>query len=67
MTGVKRLTAERCSGIKTGYWSQAKKEELVQRLGQFEDLGLEPEEIKERLKQKKGADHHGEKDLSPEL
>lgn len=47
---MKRLTMARCSGIKTGYWSQAKKEELVQRLGQFEDLGLEPEEIKERLK-----------------
>lgn len=31
-----RLTSERCSGIKTGYWSTAKKEELVQKLGEIE-------------------------------
>ena len=43
---MERLTAQRCSGIKTGYWSTAKKEELVQRLGQYEDTGLTPEEIK---------------------
>ena len=42
---MERLTAQRCSGIKTGYWSTAKKEELVQRLGQYEDTGLTPEEI----------------------
>lgn len=35
---MKRLTAERVNGIKTGYWSAAKKEELVQRLGAFEDM-----------------------------
>lgn len=40
-----RLTHERCNGIKTGYWSAAKKEELVQRLAEFENLGLEPEYI----------------------
>lgn len=44
-----RLTAPRCSGIKTGYWSAAKKEELVQRLGRYEDIGLTPEEITARL------------------
>ena len=43
---MERLTAQRCSGIKSGYWSTAKKEELVQRLGQYEDTGLTPEEIK---------------------
>lgn len=43
---MERLTAPRCSGIKSGYWSTAKKEELVQRLGQYEDTGLTPEEIK---------------------
>jgi len=42
-----RLTAPRCSGIKSGYWSTAKKEELVQRLGQYEDTGLTLEEIRE--------------------
>lgn len=41
-----RLTAERRNGIKSGYWSPAKKEELVQRLGAYEDTGLTPEEIR---------------------
>ena len=44
---MERLTAQRCNGIKTGYWSSAKKEELVQRLGQYEDTGYTPEEIRE--------------------
>lgn len=43
---MERLTAPRCSGIKSGYWSTAKKDELVQRLGQYEDAGLTPEEIR---------------------
>ena len=43
---MQRLTSERCNGIKTGYWSPAKKEDLCQRLGRYEDSGLEPEEIK---------------------
>lgn len=44
---MERLTAPRCSGIKSGYWSAAKKDELVQRLGQYEDTGLTPEENRE--------------------
>lgn len=44
---MERLTAPRCSGIKSGYWSTVKKDELVQRLGQYEDIGLTPEEIRE--------------------
>ena len=44
---MERLTAPRCSGIKSGYWSTAKKDELVQRLGQYEDTVLTPEEIRE--------------------
>ena len=40
-----RLTHERCNGIKTGYWSAAKKEELIQRLAAYENTGLEPEQI----------------------
>lgn len=47
---MNRLTSPRCNGIKTGYWSPAKKEELVQRLGLYEDIGLEPAEIKAALK-----------------
>ena len=42
---MNRLTHERVNGIKTGYWSQAKKEELIQRLAAYENTGLEPEEI----------------------
>ena len=53
---MERLTAQRCSGIKTGYWSTAKKEELVQRLGQYEDTGLTPEEIKALQDFKNGND-----------
>ncbi|VUW92573.1 hypothetical protein [Faecalibacterium prausnitzii] len=46
---MERLTNPRCNGIKTGYWSPAKKEELVQHLGRYEDIGLTPEEIMTRL------------------
>lgn len=46
---MERLTSQRCSGIKSGYWSTAKKDELIQRLGQYEDTGLTPEEITARL------------------
>lgn len=35
--GRERLTAERCSGMKSGYWSPAKKDDLIQRLGEYED------------------------------
>lgn len=34
---VERLTHERVNGIKTGYWSAATKETLVQRLAVFEN------------------------------
>lgn len=40
------MTEKRCNGIKTEYWSAAKKEELVQRLAAYENTGLEPEDIK---------------------
>lgn len=40
-----RLTGVRMNGIKTGYWSPAKKDELIQRLGRYEDLGMSPSEI----------------------
>ena len=42
---MERLTAKRVNGIKSGYWSPAKKDELVQRLGKYEDTGREPEEL----------------------
>ena len=46
---MERLTAERRNGIRTGYRSPARKEELVQRLGAYEDIGLSPEELQQEL------------------
>lgn len=42
---MKRLTQKRINGIKTGYWSASKKDELVARLAEYEDTGLEPAEV----------------------
>ncbi|HJB19834.1 MAG TPA: zinc ribbon domain-containing protein [Candidatus Bariatricus faecipullorum] len=51
---MERLTHYRMNGIKEGYWSPNKKQELVDRLAQYEDAGLNPEEIQE-LKQRDKA------------
>ena len=40
-----RLTHERSNGIKTGYWSLAKRDDLVQRLAEYENLGFCPEDL----------------------
>lgn len=40
---MKRLTSQR--SVNPGYWSPAKKEELVERLAAYENLGFEPEEL----------------------
>ena len=40
-----RLTHERSNGIKTGYWSPEKKDALVERLAEYENTGLTPQEI----------------------
>ena len=42
---MNRLTQKRVNGIKTGYWSASKKDELVTRLAEYEDTGLEPAEV----------------------
>lgn len=42
---MERLTHPRNSGIKTGYWSPNKKDELVERLAAYEDTDLTPQEI----------------------
>ena len=34
-----KLTSERCNGIKSGYWSAARKDALVQKLGRIEKNG----------------------------
>ena len=44
---MERLTHPRSNGIKTGYWSPSKKDELVERLAEYEDTGLRPQEIYE--------------------
>lgn len=44
---MNRLTHERNNGIKTGYWSPEKKEELVKALAAYEDTGLTPDQIRE--------------------
>ena len=49
---MNRLTQKRVNGIKTGYWSTSKKDELVTRLAEYEDTGLKPEEV---LQLKKNA------------
>lgn len=42
---MNRLTQKRVNGIKTGYWSTSKKDDLVARLADYEDTGLEPAEV----------------------
>lgn len=44
---MNRLTHPRSSGIKTGYWSPNKKDELIERLAEYEDTGVTPQEIYE--------------------
>lgn len=44
---MERLTHERSNGIRTGYWSPDKKERLVERLAEYENTGLTPEQLKE--------------------
>lgn len=44
---MERLTHPRSNGIKTGYWSPNKKDELIARLAEYEDTGLTPQEIYE--------------------
>lgn len=36
--GLTRLTHKRESGMKSGYWTPNRKEELVERLAEYEDL-----------------------------
>lgn len=46
MTENHRLTHKRANGIRQGYWTSANKNELLQRLAEYENTGFEPEEIK---------------------
>lgn len=44
---MERLTHERANGIKSGYWSPSKKQDLIDRLAEYEDTGLTPDQIRE--------------------
>lgn len=44
---MERLTHKRNNGIKDGYWSPNKKDELVARLAQYENTGLTPEDLQQ--------------------
>lgn len=50
---MNRLTHERVNGIKTGYWSPGKKQDLVDRLAEYEDTGLTPEQVRELVEKQK--------------
>ena len=58
-----RMTSERVNGIKSGYWSPARKEELVQRLAEYENIGT-VEKCREAVeKQKpKPCDFYGDEE-----
>lgn len=43
---MERLTHKRNNGIKSGYWSPVKKEELIQHLAAYEDTGITPDQLK---------------------
>lgn len=53
---MERLTHERVNGIKSGYWSPNRKQELIERLTEYENTELTPMEIQELKKQKKRED-----------
>lgn len=46
MSPKDRMTHKRENGIKSGYWSPNKKEELVKRLAEYEDIGYCPDDIR---------------------
>ena len=48
---MERLTHKRSNGIKEGYWSPNKKEELVKRLAEYENTGLSPADVEELRQQ----------------
>lgn len=53
---MNRLTQKRVNGIKTGYWSASKKDDLAARLAEYEDTGLEPREVLQLKKERSAVD-----------
>lgn len=60
-----RLTSRRVNGIKEGYWSSAKKDELIQRLGKYEDIGYGPETLEVIARQFEKMVHEKNKKEKP--
>ena len=55
---MNRLTHERVGDItKTGYWTAAKKQELIDALAAYEDTGMTPDEISELMTARRQGDN----------
>ena len=46
MTENERLTHQRASGMGSGWWTAASKTELLNRLAEYENTGLMPDEVR---------------------
>ena len=57
MTENERLTHSRMSGIFGGYWTAASKTELLNRLAEYENTGLAPDQVR-ALANSRYADQH---------
>ena len=57
MTENERLTHSRMSGIFGGYWTAASKTELLNRLAEYENTGLAPDQVRV-LANSRFADQH---------
>lgn len=44
---IERLTHKRVNGIREGYWSPNKKQDLIDRLAAYENTGVDPEQIRD--------------------
>lgn len=56
----KRLTHKRTNGIRQGFWTDKKKDELTQRLGEYEETGLAPDEITQMKPEKVASEKFDE-------
>lgn len=62
---IERLTHKRVNGIREGYWSPNKKQELIDRLAAYENTGVDPEQIRDLKERDTGMlleDIRGKKD-----
>ena len=59
---MERLTRKRVNGISTGYWSPAKKQELVDRLAPYENATVSDEDFEKYLSEVKRMAQNCKKD-----